>query len=54
MNITHYTKEEHDLMWEVFFQGIEQPCHQMFNESDNLVLTLNEKKGDKNEIDQSC
>lgn len=48
MNYT-YTKEENDLYWEVFFQGLEQPCDQMFQEIDNLVINLNEVKEGVNE-----
>lgn len=49
MSIARYTEEENDLYWEVFFQGLEQPCEQMFQEIDNLVINLKEGKEENNE-----
>ena len=46
--ITNVEKEEYDLYWEVFFQGLGQPCQEMFYENENLLYNPKEQKGGNN------
>ena len=46
--ITNVEKEEYDLYWEVFFQGLGQPCQEMFYENENLLYNPKKQKGGNN------
>ena len=48
MKKTLLQNEENTLYWEVFFQGMEQPCHQMFQcELTNQMSNLKKQKGEE-------
>lgn len=49
MKISNSTEEENVLYWEVFFQGLEQPCEQMFHEFVNIVVNPKNRKEVNNE-----
>ncbi len=46
--IENCSKEEQDLYWEVFFQGLEQPCQELFCESNNRVFNIEKRKEEIN------
>lgn len=48
MDLKIFLNEENTLYWEVFFQGMEQPCHQMFQcELTNQMSNLKKQKGEE-------
>lgn len=42
--IINCPNEEYDLYWEVFFQGLEQPCQEKFCENENIVINPKKQK----------
>ena len=46
--IINCPNEEYDLYWEVFFQGLEQPCQEKFCENENIVINPIKQKGGNN------